>query len=100
MKLVLSLEGYLSLWEMLWPLGSHLATFHALVRQVEKGLYTPKRASSLVESFNSKLRTVQYVKKQVSQETCPEPRRIPVVVGAEAQYRTLCTWQTTGPFPL
>ena len=44
---------YLSLWEMLGSLGSHLATFHALVRQVEKILYTPKRASSLVESFNS-----------------------------------------------
>ena len=59
---------YLALWEMLWPLGDHLATFGSLVRQVEKILYTPKRASSLVESFNSKLRTAQYVKKQVSQE--------------------------------
>ena len=61
-------QQYLVLWEMLWPLGDHLATFHALVRQVEKILYTPKRPSSLVESVNSKLRTVQYIKKQVSQE--------------------------------
>ena len=59
---------YLALWETLWPLGDHLATFHLLVQQVQKILYTPKRASSLVESVNSKLRTVQYVKKQVSQE--------------------------------
>lgn len=59
---------YLALWETLWSLGDHLATFGSLVRQVEKILYTPKRASSLVESFNSKLRTVQYVKKHVSQE--------------------------------
>ena len=44
------------------------ATFHRLVQQVQGILYTPKRASSLVESFNSKLRTVQYVKKHVSQE--------------------------------
>ena len=40
----------------------------AIGAQVEKILYTPKRASSLVESVNSKLRTVQYIKKQVSQE--------------------------------
>ena len=59
---------YLALWETLWPLGHHLATFHRLVQQVQEILYTPKRASSLVESFNSKLRTVQYVKKHVSQE--------------------------------
>ena len=60
-------DEYLQLWETLWPLGDHLATFGSLVRQVEKILYTPKRASSLVESFNSKLRTVQYIKKHVSQ---------------------------------
>jgi len=59
---------YLSLWDMLWPLGDHLATFHALVQKVSKILYTPKRASSLVESVNGKLRTVQYIKKHVSQE--------------------------------
>jgi hypothetical protein len=59
---------YLSLWDMLWPLGGHLATFHALVQKVSKILYTPKRASSLVESVNSKLRTVQYIKKNVTQE--------------------------------
>ena len=59
---------YLALWEMLWPLGGHLATFHSLVGQISKILYTPKRSSSLVESFNSKLRTVQYIKKHVSQE--------------------------------
>ena len=46
---------YLALWETLWPLGHHLATFHRLVQQVQEILYTPKRASSLVESFNSKL---------------------------------------------
>ena len=62
------LPQYLALWQTLWSLGDYLATFHVLVRQVEKVLYTPKRASSLVECFNSKLRTVQYVKKQVSQE--------------------------------
>ena len=49
------------------PISDPLATFGSLVRQVEKILYTPKRASSLVESFNSKLRTAQYVKKHVSQ---------------------------------
>lgn len=59
---------YVRLWETLWQLGDHFATFDSLVRHVSKILYTPKRASSLVESFNSKLRTVQYVKKQVSQE--------------------------------
>jgi len=59
---------YLQLWETLWSLGDHLAIFGSLVRQVEKILHTPKRASSLVESFNSKLRTAQYVKKHVSQE--------------------------------
>ena len=61
-------DEYLQLWETLWPLGDYLATFGSLLRQVEKILYTPKRASSLVESVNSKLRTVQYIKKQVSQE--------------------------------
>ena len=52
-------DEYLQLWETLWPLGDYLATFGSLLRQVEKILYTPKRASSLVESVNSKLRTVQ-----------------------------------------
>ena len=61
-------DEYLQLWETLWPLGDYLATFGSLLRQVKKILYTPKRASSLVESVNSKLRTVQYIKKQVSQE--------------------------------
>ena len=44
--------------EAIWP----------LVWQVTKILYTPQRASSLVESFNSKLRTVQYINEHVSQE--------------------------------
>lgn len=61
-------DKYAALWETLWPLGDDLATFETLVRQIPEILYAPKRASSLVESFNSKLRTVQYVKKQVSQE--------------------------------
>jgi len=59
---------YVMLWEKLWPLGDHLAEFNRVVRQVEGVLHTPKRASSLVESLNSKLRKVQHVKKQVSQE--------------------------------
>lgn len=59
---------YAMLWKTLWPLGDHLAIFHHIVRQVEGILHTPKRASSLVESLNSKLRKVQHVKKQVSQE--------------------------------
>jgi hypothetical protein len=59
---------YLQLWEALWPLGEHLAIFGDLVLKVSKLLYTPLRASSLVECFNSKLRTAQYVKKHVSQE--------------------------------
>ena len=59
---------YATLWETLWQLGDHLAAFYRLVRQVEKILHTPRRASSLVESLNSKLRKVQHVKKQVSQE--------------------------------
>jgi len=61
-------DEYLTLWENLWQLGEPLSTFHYLVPKIEKILYTPKLASSLVESLNSKLRTVQYVKKQVSQE--------------------------------
>ena len=59
---------YLALWKMLRPLGGHLATFHSWVQQVSKIPYAPQHASSLVESFNSKLRTVQYIKKHVSQE--------------------------------
>lgn len=59
---------YATLWEVLWPLGDHLATFHCLVRQIEKIIKMPRRASSLVECLNSKLRKVQHVKKQVSQE--------------------------------
>jgi hypothetical protein len=57
MKGAVAQHEYVTLWETLWPLGNHLATFH-----------TPKRASSLVESLNSKLRKVQHAKKQVSQE--------------------------------
>ena len=76
---------YLALWKMLWPLGGHLATFHSLVRQVTKILYTPQRASSLVESFNSKLRTVQ-----IYQET-----REPRVYSARGKI-AFFLWQTSG----
>ena len=61
-------DEYLTSWENLWQLGENLSTFHHLVPKIQKILFTPKLTTSLVESLNSKLRTVQYVKKQVSQE--------------------------------
>lgn len=61
-------DEYLNLWKSLWQLGEDLSAFHYLIPKIQKILYTPKLATSLVESLNSKLRTVQYVKKQVSQE--------------------------------
>jgi len=42
--------------------------FLQVVSEVRKLLYRPKRASSLVECFNSILRPIQQVKKQVTQE--------------------------------
>jgi hypothetical protein len=39
-----------------------------VVSFVKKVLYRPKRASSLVECFNSILRPIQQVKKRVTQE--------------------------------
>jgi hypothetical protein len=51
-----------SLPEKLIPL------FLKIVSEVKKLLYRPKRASSLVECFNSILRPIQQVKKQATQE--------------------------------
>jgi hypothetical protein len=61
-------SAYRSLWEKIRSLKKLIPLFLQVVSEVRKLLYRPKRASSLVECFNSILRPIQQVKKQVTQE--------------------------------
>lgn len=61
-------SAYGSLWEKVRSLKKLVPLFLKAVSEAKKLLYRPKRASSLVECFNSILRPIQQVKKQVTQE--------------------------------
>jgi len=61
-------SAYRNLWEKVRNLKKLIPVFQKVVSFVKKILYRPKRASSLVECFNSILRPIQQVKKQVTQE--------------------------------
>ena len=60
--------AYRKLWQNVRSLKKLIPFFLQVVSEVRKLLYRPKRASSLVECFNSILRPIQQVKKQVTQE--------------------------------
>jgi hypothetical protein len=60
--------AYCNLWKKVRSLKKLIPVFQRVVSEVRKILYRPKRASSLVECFNSILRPIQQVKKQVTQE--------------------------------
>lgn len=59
---------YRGLWGKVRSLKKLMPAFRQVVSVVRRILYHPKRASSLVECFNSILRPIQQVKKQVTQE--------------------------------
>ena len=61
-------SAYRELWQKVRSLKKLIPLFLQVVSEVRKLLYRPKRASSLVECFNSILRPIQQVKKQVTQE--------------------------------
>ncbi len=61
-------SAYRELWRNVRSLKKLIPLFLQVVSEVKKLLYHPKRASSLVECFNSILRPIQQVKKQVTQE--------------------------------
>ncbi len=61
-------SAYRELWQNVRSLKKLIPLFLQVVPEVRKLLYRPKRASSLVECFNSILRPIQQVKKQVTQE--------------------------------
>ena len=61
-------SAYGKLWQNVRSLKKLIPLFLQVVSEVRKLLYRPKRASSLVECFNSILRPIQQVKKQVTQE--------------------------------
>ncbi len=61
-------SAYRQLWEKVRSLKKLTPIFLQVVSEVRKLLYRPKRASSLVECYNSILRPIQQVKKQVTQE--------------------------------
>jgi exonuclease VII small subunit len=61
-------SAYGQLWQNVRSLKKLIPLFLQVVSEVRKLLYHPKRASSLVECFNSILRPIQQVKKQVTQE--------------------------------
>ncbi|MHA2079505.1 MAG: hypothetical protein ACW99X_18095 [Candidatus Thorarchaeota archaeon] len=61
-------SAYGELWQNVRSLKKLIPLFLQIVYEVRKLLYRPKRASSLVECFNSILRPIQQVKKQVTQE--------------------------------
>jgi hypothetical protein len=61
-------SAYRDLWEKVRSLKKLVPAFLQVVSAVRKVLYHPKRASSLVECYNSILRPIQQVKKQVTQE--------------------------------
>jgi hypothetical protein len=60
--------AYRVLWEKVRSLKKLMPAFLQVVSGVRRILYHPKRASSLVECYNSILRPIQQVKKQVTQE--------------------------------
>jgi hypothetical protein len=60
--------AYRNLWEKVRSLKKLMPVFLKVVSAVRRILYHPRRASSLVECFNSILRPIQQVKKQVTQE--------------------------------
>jgi len=59
---------YRELWDKIRSLKKLMPAFLQAVSAVRRILYHPKRASSLVECYNSILRPIQQVKKQVTQE--------------------------------
>ncbi len=59
---------YRDLWGKIRSLKKLMPAFLQVVSGVRRILYHPKRASSLVECYNSILRPIQQVKKQVTQE--------------------------------
>lgn len=59
---------YRGLWGKVRSLKKLMPAFRQVVSVVRRILYHPKRASSLVECYNSILRPIQQVKKQVTQE--------------------------------
>jgi hypothetical protein len=61
-------SAYQELWQKVRSLKKLIPLFLNVVSEVRKLLYHPKRASSLVECFNSILRPIQQVKKQAPQE--------------------------------
>ena len=61
-------SAYCNLGEKVRSLKKLIPFFLKIVSSIKKVLYRPKRASSLVECFNSILRPIQQVKKQVTQE--------------------------------
>jgi len=61
-------SAYSELWKKVRSLKKLIPLFLKIVSEVKKLLYRPKRASSLVECFNSILRPIQQVKKQATQE--------------------------------
>jgi hypothetical protein len=61
-------SAYRGLWERVRSLKKLMPVFLKVVSAVRRILYHPKRASSLVECYNSILRPIQQVKKQVTQE--------------------------------
>ncbi len=61
-------SAYRSLWEKVRSLKKLIPLFLQVVSEVRRILYRPKRASSLVECYNSILRPIQQVKKHVTQE--------------------------------
>jgi transposase-like protein len=61
-------SSYRELWEKVRSLKKLMPVFLKVVSAVRRILYHPKRASSLVECYNSILRPIQQVKKQVTQE--------------------------------
>jgi hypothetical protein len=60
--------AYRDLWKKVRSLKKRVPVFLQVVSAVRRILYHPKRASSLVECFNSILRPIQQVKKHVTQE--------------------------------
>lgn len=59
---------YANFWKrVIKKLKSSITTFYEIWRKIQQLLYSVPRASSLIESFNSLLRSAQQVKRYVSQ---------------------------------
>jgi hypothetical protein len=61
-------SAYRELWEQVRSLKKLMPLFLQVVSEVKRILYHLRRASSLVECYNSILRPIQQVKRYVSQE--------------------------------